>query len=126
MRLAAVPRTLRRMRMIVAVVSVMALVAAACSSASDQPNVTIAPPAAVSDEVVAWCGDFNNFPAIAEAAIAARVDGYELIEAERAKIIDRLGEAYLEAFLGGFLELEWRPGHEVGYAAACAAAFESR
>lgn len=112
--------------MIVVIVSVMALVAAACSSASDQQDVTIAPPAGVSDEVAAWCGDFNNFPAIAQAAIVERVDGYELIEAERARIIDRLGAAYLETFLGGFLELEWRPGHEVGYAAACAAAYESR
>jgi hypothetical protein len=114
------------MKRLLVVATVLVIVASACSSASDQSVSSTVPPTGLSAAETAWCDDFNNFPAIAETAILAQVDGYETLEAEQARIIDKLGEAFLDNFLGGFLELEWKPTNAAGFAQACAAAYESR
>ncbi len=119
-------RTLHRMKPFVALALVILVVAAACSSASEPEETAPVPFVGSSDAETSWCGDFNNFPTIARVAISEKVDGYEVIEAEQERIVDRLGEAFLESFLGGFLELEWRPIYSEGYAEACTAAFTSR
>ncbi len=114
------------MRKLLVVAVVLFIVASACSSASDQPVTSTVPPAGLSASETAWCDDFNNFPAIADSAIIEQVDGYETLEAEQARIVDKLGEAFLDNFLGGFLELEWKPTNAAGFQQACAAAYESR
>ncbi|MCL1593223.1 MAG: hypothetical protein M3132_02585 [Actinomycetia bacterium] len=114
------------MKLIVAVATVILVVATACSSASEPQETTTVAFVGSSDAETAWCGDFNNFPTIARAAISEEVEGFEVIEAEQVRIIDGLGESFLESFIGGFLELEWRPANPQGYAAACTAAFSSR
>jgi uncharacterized protein YceK len=106
------------------------LVASACSSGATEATTTV-PGAAVpfvgqSSAETAWCSDFNNFPVIAETAIAEKVDGYETLESEYARILDGLGESLLDTFMGGYLELEWRPVNAAGFAQACTAAYESR
>jgi hypothetical protein len=105
------------MKKLIAAATVLLLVASGCTSAD---------PVALSDAQTTWCADFNNFTAIAEAAITAEVDGYEPIEAEKERIIDELDESFTGVFLGAFMELEWRPDNPVGYSQACVAAYESR
>jgi len=110
------------MRKLLAIATVLVIVASACSSTSDQTGA----PVELTDAETTWCDDFNNFPAIAESAIAAQVDGYEILDAEKVRILDNLGGSFLDTFLGAFMELEWRPTHAVGYADACKAAYASR
>jgi hypothetical protein len=106
------------------------LVASACGSGAGEATTTVpvapAPFVGQSTAETAWCTDFNNFPAIAETAITGKVDGYESLESEQVRIVEGLGESFLDTFLGGYLELEWRPANAAGFQQACTAAYETR
>lgn len=114
------------MRKTVLLAVALVLIASACASASEQPVTTTT--AAVSSEQTEtnWCNVFTNYPTIAEEAILLQVDGYQILEAERDRILTELGEAFLDNFLGGFTGLEWKDANEAGFAAACSAAYAAR
>ncbi len=101
------------------------LIASACTSASDQPVTTTAPIPSTQSEAD-WCNVFTNHPVIAKEAIRLQVDGYVALEAEQDRILEQLGAPFLDNFLGGFLELEWKDDNLSGFAQACTAAYSQR
>jgi hypothetical protein len=101
------------------------LIASACTSASDEPVTTTAPIASSQSEAD-WCNVFTNFPTIAKEAIRLQVDGYAPLEVEQERILDKLGAPFVDNFLGGFLELEWKDDNVSGFAQACTAAYAQR
>jgi len=114
------------MRNSVVLAVALLLVASACTSASSQVTTTNTAPIVSSQSEANWCNVFTNYATIATTAIQLQVVGYEPLEAEQERILDKLGAPFLDNFLSGFLELEWKDDNESGFAQACAAAYESR
>jgi len=114
------------MRNSVVLAVVLLLVASACTSSSNETPNTTTPAVAAPQSEAFWCDVFSNHADIAKTAIQLQVDGYEPLEVEQERILDKLGAPFLDNFLAGFLELEWKDDNESGFAQACAAAYESR
>ncbi|MFV1998843.1 MAG: hypothetical protein ACC654_00610 [Acidimicrobiia bacterium] len=113
------------MRNLVVLGVALLLIATACTLASNELVTTTAPIASSQSEAD-WCNVFTNYPAIAKEAIRLQVDGYAPLEVEQKRILDNLGAPFLDNFLGGFLELEWKDGNVSGFAQACTAAYAQR